>query len=65
MKTVAILLFVAFEVGSAVAFAQEASDPVAQLRACSLMEREARLECFDKLAASMTSTTRPAPRDDN
>src|SRR3954464_5203446 len=30
MKTVAILLFVAFEVGSTLAFAQRASDPAAQ-----------------------------------
>ena len=53
MKTVAIPLFVAFEVASTVAFAQGGSDPVADLRACSLMEREARLECLEKLSRSI------------
>ena len=65
MKSVAIFLFVAFEVGSAVAFAQEASDPVAQLRACSLMEREARLECLEKLSRTVVPPARPAPAGDN
>src|SRR5258707_13409838 len=61
MKTVAIPLFVAFEVGSAVAFAQGASDPVADLRACSLMEREQRLECLVKLSRSIAPPARPTP----
>ena len=66
MKTVAIPLAVAFEVASAVAFAQGASDPVADLRACSLMEREARLECFEKLSRSIVPPARPAaPGGDN
>jgi hypothetical protein len=58
-------LFVAFEVGSAVAFAQGASDPVADLRACSLMEREQRLECLEKLSRSIAPPARPAPAGDN
>ena len=66
MKTVAIPLAVAFEVASAVAFAQGASDPMADLRACSLMEREARLECFEKLSRSIAPPARPAaPGGDN
>ena len=65
MKTVVIFLFVAFEVGSAVAFAQEVSDPVAQLRACSLMERQARLECLEKLSRTVAPPTHPAPGGDN
>src|SRR5258705_4857761 len=66
MKTVAIPLFVAFEVGSAVAFAQGTSDPVADLRACSVMEREARLECLEKLSRSIAPPARPAaPVGDN
>ena len=66
MKTIAIPLAVAFEVASAVAFAQGASDPVADLRACSLMEREARLECFEKLSRSIAPPARPAvPGGDN
>ncbi len=65
MKTVAITLFVAFEVGSAVAFAQGGSDPVADLRACSVMEREQRLECLEKLSRSIAPPARPAPAGDN
>ena len=49
MKSPAIPLSVAFGVASAVAFAQ-ANDPVAQLRACSVMERAERLECLDNLS---------------
>jgi hypothetical protein len=60
MKSAAIPLAVVFEVASAVAFAQGASDPVADLRACSLMEREARLECFEKLSRSVAPPARPA-----
>src|SRR5882724_6020265 len=61
MKTVAIALFVAFEVASTVAFAQAGSDPVANLRACSLMERQERLECLEKLSRSIAPPARPAP----
>ena len=52
MKTAAIPLSVAFEVASGVAFAQGASDPVAHLRACSLMERAERLECLENCRAT-------------
>ena len=66
MKTAAILLSVAFEVASAVAFAQGASDPAARLRACSLMERAERLECLEKLSRSIEPPARPAaPGGDN
>ena len=65
MKTVAIALFVAFEVGSAVAFAQGASGPVEHLPACSLMERQERLECLEKLSRTMAPPARPAPAGDN
>ena len=66
MKTVAIPYAVAFEVASAVAFAQGASDPVADLRACSLMEREERLKCFENLSRSIAPPVRPAaPEGDN
>ena len=66
MKTVAIALFVAFEVGSVVAFAQGGSDPVADLRACSVMEQQARLECLEKLSRSIAPPARPAaPVGDN
>src|SRR5260370_35412649 len=65
MKTAAIPLSVAFEVASAVAFAQGASDPVAHLRACSLMERAERIECLEKLSRSIEPPARPAPGGDN
>jgi hypothetical protein len=65
MKTAAIPLSVAFEVASAVAFAQGASDPVAHLRACSLMEQTERLECLEKLSRSIAPPARPAPGGDN
>jgi hypothetical protein len=65
MKTAAIPLSVAFEVASAVAFAQGANDPVAHLRACSLMEQAERLECLEKLSRSLAPPARPAPEGDN
>ena len=49
----AILLSVAFEVASRIAFAQGAGDPMAHLRACSLMEHAERLECLDKLSRNI------------
>jgi hypothetical protein len=65
MKAAAIPLSVAFEVASGVAFAQTASDPMAQLRACSLMERAERLECLEKLSRAIAPPPRPAAGDDN
>jgi hypothetical protein len=37
-----------------------AEDPLAQLRTCSLMQREDRLQCLDKLARSVVLPSRPA-----
>src|SRR3979409_1977940 len=65
MKAAAIPLSVAFEVASGVAFAQTASDPMAQLRACSLMERAERLECLEKLSRAIAPPPRPAAGDDS
>jgi hypothetical protein len=66
MKTVAIPLFVAFEFASVVAFAQGGRDPVADLRACSVMEQQQRLECLEKLSHSIAPPARPAaPVGDN
>jgi hypothetical protein len=65
MKTVAIPLAVAFVVMRTVAFAQGGGDPVAQLRACSLLEREARLQCLDKLSRTVAPPARPEPGGDN
>jgi len=64
MKTAAISLFVALEVGSGAAFAQGASDPVENLRACSLMQPQERLECLEKLSRTIAPPPRPAATDE-
>ena len=46
----ALSLSVAFEIASTLAFAQGADGPMANLRACSMLEREQRLECLDRLS---------------
>ena len=61
----AIPLSLAFEIASGIAFAQGAADPVAHLRACSLMERAERLECLDKLARGIAAPDRAAGSGDN
>src|SRR5258708_23806902 len=63
MKPAAIPLAVAFKVAGGVAFAQSPGDPIAHLRACSLLERAERLECLDKLSRSIAPPARPAPGD--
>ena len=56
MKTAAIALSVGIGLVSGVAFAQTgATDPMTHLRACSLMERAARLECLEKLSRTAGS----------
>jgi hypothetical protein len=61
MKTAAIPLAVAFGVASRVVFAESASDPMAQLRACSLMERAERVECLEQLSRNIAAPVRPVP----
>ena len=65
MKTAATALIVALVVTSATAFAQDASDPVALLRACSQMVGAARTDCLERLARSIPPLARPAPGGDN
>jgi hypothetical protein len=65
MKTAAIPLSVAFNVAGGIAFAQGASDPMAHLRACSLMERAERLECLEKLSRNIAPPARPVHGGDN
>src|SRR6202140_3663902 len=65
MKAAAVPLSVAFNVAGGIAFAQGASDPVAQLRACSLMERADRLECLERLSRNIAPPARPVPEGDN
>jgi hypothetical protein len=61
----AILLSMALEVASRIAFAQETGDPMADLRACSLMEHAERLECLEKLSRKIAPPAGPAPGSDN
>ena len=61
----AISLSLAFEVASGIAFAQGVTDPLAHLRACSLMERAERLECLDRLAREIAAPDRAAGGGDN
>jgi hypothetical protein len=60
-----IPLSVVFEVASRLALAQSADDPMAHLRACSLMEREQRLECLDRQSRDITPPDHPARSADN
>jgi len=61
----AIPLSLVFEIASGIAFAQGAADPMAHLRACSLMERAERLECLDRLARDIAAPDRVAGGGDN
>jgi hypothetical protein len=61
----AVPLSVALTVASGAASAQSASDPMALLRACSLMERAERLECLDKLSRDIVTPDRSARGGDN
>ncbi len=55
-----IMLFVAFEIASRIAFAQGPVDPMAQLRACSLLDPAERPACLNKLPQSSQVPARPA-----
>jgi hypothetical protein len=65
MKTAAIPLSVALNVAGGIVFAQGASDPMSHLRACSLMERAARLECLENLSHNIATPAQPEPGGDN
>ncbi|WOH49723.1 hypothetical protein [Bradyrhizobium sp. sBnM-33] len=60
----ALPLSVAFEVVSRIALAQSPTDPLADLRACSQLEREERLECLDNLLRNIMPA-RPVPGTGN
>lgn len=61
----AIPLSVAFEVASRIAFAQDATNPMTHLRACSLMERTERLECLDRLSREISPPDRSVRSGEN
>jgi hypothetical protein len=64
MKRAALFASAALAVMGGVALAQGEDDPMAQLRACSLMQGAARLECLDKLSRAVTSAIPPAAKED-
>ena len=64
MKHAALPMLVACAVAGVVARAQGADDPMAQLRACSLMERADRLECLDRLSHAAVPSVRPPGAED-
>ena len=59
------ILSAVLEVASRIVLAQEMGDPMADLRACSLMEHAERLECLEKLSRSIAPPAGPAPGNDN
>ncbi len=65
MKRAAIPLAIAITVTGGIALAQGIDDPMAQLRACSVMERAERLDCLDKASRSVPTERRQARKTDN
>ena len=66
MRNAILPLIAAFELAGRIVFAQTESNPAAQLRACSLMERAERLECLDRLSRDVAAAPdRPARGGDN
>jgi hypothetical protein len=60
MKRAALTILSTLAVATGVAPAHGADDPLTQLRTCSLMQREDRLQCLDKLARIVAPPARPA-----
>jgi hypothetical protein len=61
MKRAALPVLSALALFRGIAVAHGADDPIAQLRACSLMDRENRLECLEKLSRVLARPAPPAP----
>ena len=64
MKRAILFVAAAVAVMGRIALAQGGEDPMAQLRACSLMERADRLECLDRLSRAVTPATHPPSKED-
>jgi len=64
MKRASLPFAAALAIVGGIALAQGADDPMAELRACSLMERADRLGCLDKLSRAIAPPARPAPKAD-
>ena len=65
MTRLAAPLVAAITVIDGIALAQGVEDPMAQLRACSQLGHDARLECLDKLSRAAAPPRREASRADN
>ncbi len=65
MKRATIPFAVAITVTSGISLAQGIDDPMAQLRACSVMERAERLDCLDKVSRSIPPERRQARETDS
>jgi hypothetical protein len=63
MKTAAFPLAVTFKMVCGIAYAQGTNDPMTNLRACSVMEGPARLECLENLSRKIAPPGRPPPYD--
>jgi hypothetical protein len=63
MKAAAFPLAVTFKMVCGIAYAQGTTDPMTNLRACSVMEGPARLECLENLSRKIAPPGRPAPYD--
>lgn len=63
MKRAAVFAAAALAMMGGIAPAQGEDDPMAQLRACSLIEGSERLECLDKLSRAITSAVNSAPKE--
>src|SRR5215475_6846764 len=64
MKTAAFHLAIAISIACGIAYAQSTNDPMQSLRACSVMDGPARLECLEELSRKIAPPVRRAP-DDN
>jgi hypothetical protein len=62
MKRAALSASAAFAVVGRLALAQGADYPMAQLRACSLMEGADRLQCLDRLSRAIAPPAAPTPK---
>lgn len=64
MKWAAFFESAVLVVMGGLALAQEEDDPMAQLRACSLMAGAERLKCLDRLSRAITPAVPPAGKQD-
>ncbi|WP_024512065.1 hypothetical protein [Bradyrhizobium sp. ARR65] len=64
MKRAVVSVSAAFAAVGGIALAQGLDDPMARLRACSLMEGADRLECLDSLSRAIAPRAAPTPKED-